>query len=591
MLHPEDQALFPRPRSVHHRQGRTFPAPAAFQVINHASTGAGESFRRGWKLGSPPRATTLESGTGHPLLLVPREGPADSFRLVLDPAQVRIEAADTAGFQYAGTVLASLARHHPEQAPEIEIRDEPAFARRGFMLDISRNKVPTMATLFALVDQLAAWRFNHLQLYTEHTFAYAKHPEAWRDASPMTADEYRQLDAYCRARHIELAANQNSFGHLHRWLKLPAYRPLAESPDGYTTPWGERRTGPFSLNPLDPRCLAFLAGLYDELFPLFSSPWVNIGGDETFDLGQGASRERCEQVGKGRVYLDFLLQIKRLVAERGRRMMFWADIVLNHPELIPELPRDLLALVWGYEATDPLPAHCAAMAASGIPFWVCPGTSTWNSIAGRFDNAWTNIDTAARQGRLHGAQGLLLTEWGDNGHWQTQPFSRLALALGAGAAWNGQAPVREDLAGLLPGAETLIALAQLYREAGFPLHNTSPVFSLLRFQNPEKVLEQWTTDRLEQASRRLDDLMARHTAADDALWEREIQLAAAMVGHALRRGRWLKAGRPAAEAPALRRGIDAIIAELTDTWLARNRPGGLEESLEPLRMRQQEYGT
>ena len=54
------------------------------------------------------------------------------------------------------------------------------------MLDISRDKVPTMPTLFALVDRLAEWKINQLQLYIEHTFAYRGHEEVWRNADPMT---------------------------------------------------------------------------------------------------------------------------------------------------------------------------------------------------------------------------------------------------------------------------------------------------------------------------------------------------------------------------------------------------------------------
>ena len=49
----------------------------------------------------------------------------------------------------------------------------PVLPVRGYMLDISRDKVPTMETLFALVDSLAALRYNQLQFYTEHTFAFA----------------------------------------------------------------------------------------------------------------------------------------------------------------------------------------------------------------------------------------------------------------------------------------------------------------------------------------------------------------------------------------------------------------------------------
>ena len=118
------------------------------------------------------------------------------------------------------------------------------FDRRGLMLDISRNRVPTMATLHRLIDALQALKYNELQLYTEHTFAYADHETVWQNASPLTASEILELDGYCADRGIELVPNQNSFGHMERWLKHADYKQLAECPDGFEHPLaGWRDTG------------------------------------------------------------------------------------------------------------------------------------------------------------------------------------------------------------------------------------------------------------------------------------------------------------------------------------------------------------
>ncbi|GAH23368.1 unnamed protein product, partial [marine sediment metagenome] len=103
--------------------------------------------------------------------------------------------------------------------PCLEIKDFPDFPHRGVMLDISRNKVPKMETLYALIDLLSKLKINQFQLYTEHTFAYQGHEQVWKDASPLTGEEVLALDDFCRKRFIELVPNQNSFGHLHRWLK------------------------------------------------------------------------------------------------------------------------------------------------------------------------------------------------------------------------------------------------------------------------------------------------------------------------------------------------------------------------------------
>src|SRR5690606_20575826 len=90
---------------------------------------------------------------------------------------------------------------------------------------------------------------NHLELYVEHTFAYADHEVVWRDASPLTADDLRWLDGRCADAGIELVANQNTFGHMERWLRHDRYRSRAECPDGATNPFSGRPMAPATLAP------------------------------------------------------------------------------------------------------------------------------------------------------------------------------------------------------------------------------------------------------------------------------------------------------------------------------------------------------
>src|SRR5687768_3291609 len=130
--------------------------------------------------------------------------PPQGYRITLNDRGVSIVAGDEAGEFYARQTLVQLRRQFGEDVPCGEIEDWPDFPVRGVMLDISRDKVPTMATLFGLVDMLAELKINQLQLYTEHTFAYPSHREVWEHASPLTGDEVRTLDVYCRARFIEL---------------------------------------------------------------------------------------------------------------------------------------------------------------------------------------------------------------------------------------------------------------------------------------------------------------------------------------------------------------------------------------------------
>ena len=79
--------------------------------------------------------------------------------------------------------------------------------------------------------------------------------------------------------------------------------------------------------------------------------------------------------------------------------------------------RPILRALRGFEA------HVAGFAEAGVPFWVCPGTSSWNSLIGRLDNARGNLLDAAQVGLARGASGYLITDWGDNGHMQPPSVS------------------------------------------------------------------------------------------------------------------------------------------------------------------------
>ncbi len=290
--------------------------------------------------------------------------PDGAHALAITPDGVRIRCSADESLRHALVTLAQIITQCARALPTLELDDAPAFARRGVMLDISRDKVPTLDSLFALVDNLERLKINHLQLYTEHTFAYAGHEEVWQSASPLTPEELRELGGFCEARGIELAANQNCLGHLHRWFALPRYAPLAEI-QGADTPWtfetddGRRieKRGPFSLCPTDPRSLELVRDLLDQLLPCCASPFANIGFDEAYDLGQGRSRAAALRRSRSDIYCDFLREVCTIVRAHSKRPMFWADILLKDPGALRREfdtpPRGMpgaIPLIWGYEA-------------------------------------------------------------------------------------------------------------------------------------------------------------------------------------------------------------------------------------------------
>src|SRR5205807_1993803 len=94
----------------------------------------------------------------------------------------------------------------------------------------------------------------------------------------------------------------------------------------------------------------------------------------------------------------------------------------------------------------PFDERCGALARAGLTFYVCPGTSSWCSFAGRTDNALSNLRGAAQAGQRHGAKGYLITDWGDGGHRQYLPASYIPFLYGAAVSWCSTANRDIDVA-------------------------------------------------------------------------------------------------------------------------------------------------
>ena len=591
-----DLLLAPIPKKLNARKGVfNMEGKRFIRLISEKPQALVSAARRSglpWEITASPAAPKSETG------LVIRldecaEIPPQGYKLAISPDLIEINASDTAGAFYGACTLAQIIRQCGGEIPCLSISDSPDFPERGIMLDISRDKVPTMETLYNLVDLLAEWKINHLELYTEHAFAYLAHPDVWKDATPMTGEQIMDLDAYCVLQHITLVPNQNSFGHMERWLKLDKYKWMAEAPDMCDTIWGRRP--PSGLTPADKKSLPFVKGLFDELLPHFSASTFNVGCDETIDLGCGRSKAMCEKYGTGKVYLDFLLEIYKMVKSHGRTMMFWGDIIMHYPELIPHLPKDIIALEWGYEYDHPFIEHGAKFRESGIPFYVCPGTSSWNSICGRTDNMVGNMTNATTNGLKQGATGVLVTDWGDGGHWQPLPVSYAGFMACAMGSWNA----KPDLSATLADCLSIHAFHDKTLKTGRFFYDIGNVYTLFKrrgwnYSIPSMVLFQDMSNpeamkdiepaEFDQMGHRTDELES--FAAGDgmtipdanivrdemALLVRMMRLSAHVGKIRLGEGKLSDAGDEFRQARDHHRRV----------WLSRNRPGGLSDSIERL---------
>ncbi len=585
--------LFPEPQKIQIFSDQ-FPIPSSFPIIFEDN-----SFRilepHFSKHGFSPVNNPNEA-----LLFIRKEAftQSEAYRLQISPQQIILSASEPVGIFHGLQILCQIIdnQEFTQNLPCLEIEDFPTLERRGFMLDVSRCKVPTMESLYSLIDLLARLHINEFQLYIEHTFAFEEHQEVWKDASPFTADEIRLIDRYCQDRFIELVPNLNSFGHFERWLMHKNYKHLAECPDGF------KRENPYIVRDhgttLKPNLasLNFINSLYAEYLPNFSSNKFNVGMDEPWELGQGWSKNEVQAKGKDKVYLEHLEGIRKLVQSHGKEMQFWADVLLEEPKNAKLLPTSASPIIWGYEPSHPFAEQAETISACGLPYCLAPGTGTWRSFSGRWPNSRANIDAAISNVQRYKGEGILLTSWGDCGN--HQPWATLypPLLYGAAQAWNGK---RINDTSLISGMDqllfknqtntasgALIELGKLDQIINSDIPNTSLCWHILFSPLPQKLVkhlkEKHEISQFEAGLTHLQSIRESISTCNKldstSLFVAEIALGVELSTHALQKGASLLLGKP--WTPMSHK--DSLFSKYKSLWLTRARSGGLPESMEIL---------
>jgi hexosaminidase len=357
---------------------------------------------------------------------------AEGYVLSVTSQEIVIGGKTSAGVFYGLQTLKQLVRGELNEAfiQGIKITDWPAMRWRGVSDDISRGPVPTVDYIKRQLRTFAAFKLNMHSFYMEHTFASAATPLVGPTGGSLTPDEIRELVAYARRYHIEIVPEQQTFGHLHKALRLEKYNELAETPYGDVV--SPQQEGTYKL----------IADWYRELNDLFPGKFFHIGEDETFELGEGQSREAAKARGVGAVYFEHLNRVRDVLKPYNRRLMFWGDIALNHPDLIGNIPKDMIVMNWDYAPKDDYALRLKPFKDAGLDQFVCPGVHNWNQIFPNLDAASKNIVNFVRDGQTAGALGMMNTSWDDDGETLFE-MTWYGIVLGAAASWQ-ETPVNVE---------------------------------------------------------------------------------------------------------------------------------------------------
>ncbi len=354
----------------------------------------------------------------------------EGYSINIESEKITIIAESSAGAFYAMQTLKQIFLN--DEIPCCFIEDAPDFKYRGFYHDITRGKVPRVETIKKLVDEMAYYKLNSLQLYVEHTFEFKEYADSIERTGYLTAEEIREIDDYCKMKFVEFIPSLSTFGHLYELLQNDRYKHLREIEDSEDSKlFWDNRMMHHTIDPTSDESFELIKSLIDQYVVNFSTDKFNICCDETFDLKVGRHREQ----DTGRLYIEFVTKLIEYLKGKGKTVMMWADILLNHPEQIDNLPKDVQLLNW-YYWDNPDENTFKTLKEGKCNQIVCPGTGSWSRLCEDYEMDIINITKMCDLGYKYGAEGVLNTNWGDWGNPCSIELAMFGLVLGAAKSWN-----------------------------------------------------------------------------------------------------------------------------------------------------------
>lgn len=278
-------------------------------------------------------------------------GEDESYSLEISAAGAKLYAVTPLGVMRGLQTFLQLVQTSADgfAAPAIVIHDQPRFAWRGLMIDVSRHFIP-LDVLKRNLDGMAAvklnvfhWHLSDNQGFRVESKKFPRLHEMGSDGLYYTQEEVRGLIAYARDRGIRVVPEFDMPGHSTAWFV--GYPDLASGVGPYQI---ERKWGIFdpAMDPTQERTYEFLDSFIGEMAKLFPDQYFHIGGDEvngkeweananiqTFMRSHGLKNNEDLQA-------YFNTRVQKIVSKRGKKMIGWDEI------LRPDLPKDIVVQSW-----------------------------------------------------------------------------------------------------------------------------------------------------------------------------------------------------------------------------------------------------
>lgn len=329
----------------------------------------------------------------------------------------------------------------PKETETEERRNDMKKEIRAVQIDLARQK-ETLEQIFRFFRMAAEFHYNTVVLYLEDRIRTATYP--WKKTEESyTEEEIREMVRYADALGLELIPAVSNFSHTESFLEHEELAGLAElrgNVKGRFTKAGEAIY--ITACPLLPESQAFFDTYYAEVAACFPSKYFLAGLDEDFDIGHC---ELCKadveaHSGIGHLFLHHVIRTNQVLNRLGKEMLMFDDMFWFCPEILPEVPKNIIMCTWNYDYIDRFP-RCQF------------GNSRQADLFGMYDRlgiryimtGWANfthnIDTFTKYAAQHSPIGYLNTTWQMTAE---QLLFTYPLVAYAGLLWGEEMPDEEE---------------------------------------------------------------------------------------------------------------------------------------------------
>lgn len=349
----------------------------------------------------------------------------EGYVLLVHRQSIDILAAAKTGIFYAVTTLLQLIKKERTgyYVKQVAIADYPSMKMRGISDDISRGQISTMSNFKKIIRFLAMHKMNVYMPYIENEFAFKSFPGFSKGRDPLTSAQVAELDAYGKVYHVQIIPIFETLGHMEDVLRKPQFEKYAEFP------------GATCLNISSDSAFLFMKKLLTEIAPAFSSQYFNMAADESFDVGLGASKKLVDSLGIAQADAQYYIKLYKVLKSLGKKVMMYGDIILKNPQILKEIPKDIIIVDWHYGASFDYPS-VKTLRDSGFDFVASPAVWNFTGPFPDFYNSYANIQNFTREADRAGALGVIVSSWNDDGGCELRELNYPGYAWGADCAWN-----------------------------------------------------------------------------------------------------------------------------------------------------------